>query len=88
MKNIFSYKPISLISPNLPDYDSVEWYLRCQKNELHPVLDEPKEILLNNPIVIQLIKDAWYEAIDIGRRLGYDDGYNDGSDDYYNGDYG
>lgn len=87
MKTTFKYSPASLISSNLPDYDSVEWYLRCQKNKLHPVLDEPKEILLNNPTVIQLIKDTWYEALETGKRLGYEDGYEDGSRDYYNGDY-
>lgn len=87
VKIAFKYNPASVISSNLPDYDSVEWYLRCQINKLHPVLDEPKEILLNNPVVIQLIKDAWYEALEIGKHLGYEDGYEDGSDDYYNGDY-
>lgn len=71
---------------NLPDYNSLGWYLRNLQNKLHPVLDDSKRELLNNPLVIELIQQTWDEAIDIGRDLGYEDGYDDGSWEHCNED--
>lgn len=87
MKTTFTYKPMSLISSNVPDYNSLGWYLRNLQNKLHPVLDDSKRELLNDPLVIELIQQTWDEAIDIGRDLGYEDGYDDGSWEHCNEDY-
>lgn len=74
-------------SIQLENTDTVEYYLKCLKHKCHPVLDETKESLLNNELVIDLLKDCWYEAMSIGRSLGYEDGWEHGNEDYYNGAY-
>lgn len=67
------------------DTNTFEYFVNELKRNLHPILDEQQEQLLNSSEVINFMKQCWYEAKDIGYNQGYDDGFDNGLDDYYRG---
>ena len=57
------------------DIHSFDYFIERLKEKIIPSIDDKKEKLLEDKESLELMKQCWYEAYDIGFSYGYDEGH-------------